>query len=385
MGTRIEFVEILQVDLQPLVKRTDAIQSFVTQETPIVRVHCADGAVGTGYSYTIGTGGSSVVALLRDHLAPRLLGRDSTEIERLWKDLFFHTHATAVGAITSLALAAIDTALWDLKCLRTGLPLWKVAGGAQPRVPVYTTEGGWLHHPARQLVDESLAAKQAGFRGTKIKVGKPSIAEDVARLDAVRNAVGASFEIMIDANQAFSVAEARRRAHAYAPLGLAWFEEPLPAEDIDGHVELAQAATMPIAVGESLYHPAHFREYLQRHACSIVQVDCARIGGITPWLKVAHLAETFNAPVCPHFLMELHVSLTAAVPNGAWVEYIPQLDPITTSRMAMADGYALPPAAPGLGIAWDFDAIGRQTVARAKVGSGTTSRARNPRSDQTTA
>ncbi len=101
----------------------------------------------------------------------------------LWKELFFHTHATAVGAITSLALAAIDTALWDLKCRRAGLPLWKCAGGAQPRVPVYTTEGGWLHHPREQLVDEALAAKAQGFRGAKIKVGKPSIAEDVARLD----------------------------------------------------------------------------------------------------------------------------------------------------------------------------------------------------------
>src|SRR5581483_3858292 len=125
------------------VERTDAIQSFVTQETPIVRITCADGAQGVGYSYTIGTGGSSVVALLRDHLAPRLVGRDAIQIERIWKDLFFHTHATAVGAITSLALAAIDTALWDLKARRAALPLWKLAGGAQAAVPVYTTEGGW--------------------------------------------------------------------------------------------------------------------------------------------------------------------------------------------------------------------------------------------------
>lgn len=360
----IEQIEIFQVDLAPPVPRSDAIQSFVTQETPIVRITCADGAVGVGYSYTIGTGGSSVVALLSDHLCPRLLGRDATEIERLWKELFFHTHATAVGAITSLALAAIDTALWDLKCRRAGLPLWKVAGGAQPRVPVYTTEGGWLHHPAQQLVDESVAAKAQGFRGAKLKVGKPSIAEDVARLTAVRNAVGDAFELMVDANQAFTVSEARRRAHAYEPLGLAWLEEPLPAEDLGGHVELAAVAPMPIAVGESIYHPSHFREYLERDACSIVQVDCARIGGITPWLKVAHLAETFNVAVCPHFLMELHVSLTAAVPNGAWVEYIPQLDAITTSRMAMADGCALAPDTPGLGIEWDFAAIDRACTSR---------------------
>ena len=364
---KIDRVEILQVDLPPKVVRTDAIQSFVKQETPIVRIACDDGATGTGYTYTIGTGGSSVVALLRDHLAPRLIGRDPAEIERLWKDLFFHTHATAVGAITSLALAAIDTALWDLKCRRAGEPLWKCAGGAKHAIPVYTTEGGWLHHSQAQLVDEARDAKAQGFKGAKFKVGKPSIAEDVRRLAAVRDAVGDDFEVMVDANQAFTVSEALRRAHAYAPLGLAWFEEPLPAEDLAGHVELAAKATMPVAVGESIYHPSHFREYLERDACSIVQVDCARIGGITPWLKVAHLAEAFNVAVCPHFLMELHVSLVAAVPNGAWVEYIPQLDAIASSRMQVRDGHALAPSAPGLGIEWDTDAIERLAVARATV------------------
>ncbi len=364
---RIDRVEILQVNLPPKVRRTDAIQSFVTQETPMVRVTCADGAVGTGYTYTIGTGGSSVVALLRDHLAPRLVGRDADGIEAVWKDLFFATHATAVGAITSLALAAVDTALWDLKCRRAGLPLWKAAGGAQGRVPVYTTEGGWLHHSPRQLVDEAEAAKAQGFQGAKVKVGRPSIAEDVARLAAVRAAVGDAFALTVDANQAFTVAEASRRAFAFRDLMLGWFEEPLPAEDLAGHAELAAKATMPIAVGESLYHPSHFREYLERRACSVIQVDCARIGGITPWLKVAHLAEAFNAPVCPHFLMELHVSLSAAVPNGAWVEYIPQLDDVTTSRMEIRDGYAIPPAAPGLGIEWDWAAIDRLAAARIAI------------------
>jgi len=102
-------------------------------------------------------------------------------------------------------------------------------------------------------------------------------------------------------------------------------------------------------------------------ACSIVQVDCARIGGITPWLKVAHLAETFNVAVCPHFLMELHVSLTAAAPNAAWVEYIPQLDDITTSRLAIAEGFAVAPATAGLGIDWDFAAIDQRAVARSTL------------------
>ena len=306
-----------------------------------------------------------MVALLRDHLAPGLIGRDPECIEALWKDLFFHTHATAVGAITSLALAAIDTALWDLRCRRAGLPLWKAAGGAQPKVPVYTTEGGWLHLPVEALVAQTVEAKAAGFRGAKMKVGKPHVSEDVTRIEAVREAVGPAFEIMIDANQCFNVSEAIRRARAFEPFGLAWLEEPLPAEDLGGHVELAAHTAIPIAVGESLYHPAHFREYLERDACSIVQADVARIGGITPWLKVAHLAETFNVAICPHFLMELHVSLTAAVPNATWVEYIPQLDDLTTSRLAIAEGCAVAPAAPGLGIDWDF-AADREARGRAR-------------------
>jgi L-alanine-DL-glutamate epimerase-like enolase superfamily enzyme len=363
----IERIEIFQVDLPPTVVRTDAIQSFVKQETPIVRITCSDGAQGVGYTYTIGTGGSSVVALLRDHLCPRLIGRDASEIERLWKELFFVTHATAVGAITSLALAAIDTALWDLKCRRAGLSLAQAAGGAQQRIPIYTTEGGWLHLSTAELVDEGLQAREKGFRGAKMKVGKPHVAEDVARLSALRGALGSEFEIMIDANQAFTISEARRRAAAFGPFSLAWLEEPLPAEDLAGHVELAALASMPIAVGESIYSIQHFREYLERDACSIVQVDCARIGGITPWLKVAHLAESFNVAVCPHFLMELHVSLAGAVPNVTWIEHIPQLDAITTSRLVMEDGYALVPNAPGLGIDWDFAAIERRASARATV------------------
>jgi L-alanine-DL-glutamate epimerase-like enolase superfamily enzyme len=365
----IRAVEILQVDLAPKVLRTDAIQSFVSQETPIVRIRCDDGSEGAGYTYTIGTGGSSVVALLRDHLAPRLVGRDPDCIEAIWRDLFFHTHATAVGAITSLALAAIDTALWDWRSRRTVLPLWKAAGGAQPRVPVYSTEGGWLHLTPDELVTQTLQAKADGFLGAKVKVGRPTVAEDVARLAAVREAVGERFEIMIDANQCFNVAEAMRRARAYEPFNLAWFEEPLPAEDLGGHEELAAHTPIPIAVGESLYSPAHFREYLERGACSIVQVDAARIGGVTPWLKVAHLAEAFNVAVCPHFLMELHVSLSAAVPNARWVEYIPQLDDVTTSRLAIEAGHAVPPAAPGLGIAWDWPALEARAVARAHIGA----------------
>ena len=354
---KIERIDLLMVDLKPNVVRTDAIQAFVSQETPIARIYDSDGAVGTGYSYTIGTGGPAIMSLLENTMAPALIGRDPAEVERIWRDLVFLTHATTVGAITSLALAAVDTALWDLRCRRAGLPLHLMAGGAQPSLPLYTTEGGWLQLPAAALVDDAVRAKEAGFGGSKVKIGKPSAAEDIARLSAVRDAVGASFEIMTDANQAFTVDEAIRRARLMEPLDVAWFEEPMPAEDLNGHVRLSASTSLPVAIGESLYSPSHFREYMQQNACSVIQADVARIGGITPWLKTAHMAEAFNLPVCPHFLMELHVGLCCAVPNARWVEYIPQLASLTTEDMRVENGRAFPSTAPGLGIAWDWKAI----------------------------
>lgn len=361
--SKIVRVEVFQVDLKSKVKRGDAIQAFHTQETPMVRIYTDDGAEGTGYSYTIGTGGSSVVALIRDHLAARLLGRDPAMVEELWKDLFFHTHATAVGAITSLALCAIDSALWDIRCRKAGLPLYIMAGGAQKKVPLYDTEGGWLHLSVSELVENALEIRSRGFQGVKIKVGKAHVTEDVKRLTAVRKAIGDSIELMVDANQGFTVAEAIRRARHFEELDLAWFEEPLPAEDLNGHVLLQQSTSLPIAVGESIYSISHFREYMQRGACSIVQTDVGRIGGITPWLKCAHIAESFNLPISPHYLMELHVSLCAAVPNSRWVEYIPQLDLIMKNEMKIEKGYAYPFDRPGLGIEWDWKAIDRMRVA----------------------
>ncbi|MFY0679554.1 MAG: mandelate racemase/muconate lactonizing enzyme family protein [Thalassovita sp.] len=364
-------VEIQMVDLIPKVKRVDAIQSFVSQETPLITIYDSDGASGMGYSYTIGTGGPSVIALLRHTLAPALIGRDPDRIDGIWRDLLFLTHATAVGAITSLALAAIDTALWDLKCKKANQPLWKAAGGTRDRIPLYTTEGGWLHLEPQALVEDALAMQAKGFRGSKIKIGSEHISQDAKRLSAVRAAVGDGYEIMTDANQGFSLSEAIRRATMLEEHGIAWFEEPLPADDVGGHAALAKRTSVPIAVGESLYSLSQFKDYLKQDATSIVQVDVARIGGITPWLKVAHLAEAYNVMVCPHFLMELHLPLVCAVPNAKWLEYIPQLDSVTSAPMAIENGYGIPSDKPGLGIQWDENAIAAATVVSHSItGSG---------------
>ncbi len=354
---KITHVEIFMVDLQPKVQRTDAIQSFDSQQTPFVRITDADGITGLGYTYTIGQGGSAVMALLRDDLIAKLIGREAEEIERIWQNLFNSIHAVTVGPISSLALAAIDVALWDLRCKRANLPLFRMLGGAKSSVPMYTTEGGWLHISTDALVADALDAQAKGFSGSKIKIGKPHLSQDRKRLKAVREAVGPNYEIMVDANQSFDLAQAKRRARMLEEFDIAWFEEPMPADDIHQHSHLSANTSVPIAVGESMYSLSQFKDYLVTGGASIVQVDVARIGGITPWMKVAHLAEAYNVPVCPHFLMELHVSLVCAIPNAPWLEYIPQLDSLTRTGMKMERGRAYPSDTAGLGINWDMDAL----------------------------
>ncbi len=357
MSGTIRRVDAYLVDLLPERPRTDAIQAFTKQETIFVEVENQDGAVGTGYAYTIGTGGRAVLAHLRHDLLPLIPGEDANRIEAIWQKLFWATHGTVVGPITSLALAAVDTALWDLRCKSVGQPLWRLAGGARNSVPLYDTEGGWLHLSPEELVAGALTSKRQGWPGVKVKVGKPHPGQDFERLHAVREALGPDADIMVDANQSMTYAEAKRRAQLFEPLQLFWFEEPLPAEDVSGHVRLASATSIPIAVGESIYSPSHFREYLASGGAGILQPDVARLGGITPWLKVAHLAETFNVKVAPHFLMELHVSLAAAVPNAIYVEHIPQLRSLTRSEIEIVDGNAIAPETPGIGIDWDFEKI----------------------------
>lgn len=361
--TTITAARAYLIDIPVETPRTDAVQAFLKQETVFVHLTTQDGLEGVGYTYTIGTGGTAILAMLRDYLLEKVIGMDSERIEQIWNTVYYGTRATTTGAITSLAVAAIDTALWDLKGKRTSMPLWKMAGGHSQRVPLYDTEGGWLHIDQDELVQGALASQAKGWPGVKLKIGKPSIAEDVERLSAVREAVGPGMHIMVDANQSMTLAGARQRAAALEPVGIYWLEEPMPADDVSAHRDLRRSTSIPVAVGESMYSAQHFQQYLHNEAASIVQVDVARVGGITPWLKVAHLAETYNVMVCPHFLMELHVSLAAGIPNGQWVEHIPQLTAVTTERMTIEDGWAVAPNTPGLGIPWDFEAIERMVVA----------------------
>lgn len=337
--------------------RTDAVQSFLKQETIFVEIETDAGVTGLGYSYTIGTGGGAVLDLLRNVLLESVVGGDIDRPESVWFSAFNSTRATTTGPITSLALAAIDTAVWDARSKQAGVPLWKLAGGFSPSVPLYDTEGGWLHLSMEELVAHSVSSQSQGLPGVKVKIGKPRAHEDFERISAVRDAVGPSFDIMVDANQSLTAAEAIRRAGMLEELDIFWLEEPLPADDLSGHRRLAASTSIPIAVGESMYSVLQFKEYLHHEAASIVQVDVARVGGITPWLKVAHLAEAYNVQVAPHFLMEVHLPLVCAIPNGLYLEQIPQLRAVTNVEIEIINGRAMASDLLGLGIDWDLDAV----------------------------
>ncbi|MGH9469699.1 MAG: mandelate racemase/muconate lactonizing enzyme family protein [Terriglobia bacterium] len=362
MPLKIDQVKTHLFDLPVLERRTDAIQQFASMELLLVELQTSDGVAGAGYSYTIGKGGRAAKAFLDRELAPLLSGQDCEAHQRTWDAMFNATRACSGGPLSSIARAAVDIAVWDVKAKAHNAPLYKLLGGAQERVAAYDTEGGWLHFSMEQLVENAKRARASGFHGIKIKVGRENAAEDVRRLEAVRNAAGPEMKIMIDANQGWTTGEAIRRAKLFEPLDIFWLEEPLPAGAVLAHRELKAHTSIPIAVGESIYTKEAFAEYLREGAASIFQPDVARIGGITEWMKVATLAEAFQLPVAPHFLMEIHIHLAAAVPNGLFIEYIPQLGQVLQEALSLKDGHFAPPPRPGHGILFDWEQLEKYRV-----------------------
>jgi L-alanine-DL-glutamate epimerase-like enolase superfamily enzyme len=344
-------------------KMHDAIREFSVLTLIFARVETDAGISGLGFTYSIIPHGAREIASIVDRSIGSLIsGLDPQDHERVWHQMWRRLDWVGRGGIVVLAVAAVDIALWDLKAKIARQPLHQLLGGARDKVPVYNTDGGWLNHTLEQLVNETRQIGAVGFRGTKIKVGKDDAMEDMERIAAVREVLGPKRTLMVDANERFTHAEAIRRARMWEEFNLFWFEEPLPAEDILGHAKVKAHTSIPIAVGESLFTRQQFKDYVASDGVSIVQPDCCRCGGITEWLKIAHMADCYNMQVSPHFVMELHLPLIAAVPNGLFVEYIPALDAVLQEPLNLDDGYFRPSQEPGLGINWSMDKLDRFRV-----------------------
>jgi L-alanine-DL-glutamate epimerase-like enolase superfamily enzyme len=248
------------------------------------------------------------------------------------------------------AIAAFDVALWDLKAKRAGLPLAKLLGAYRDGVRCYNTSGGFLSVAAEEAVANAQAALARGVGGIKLKVGHPDASVDLKRVELARQVLGDVVPLMVDANQQWDRPTALRMGRRLEPYNLVWIEEPLDAHDAEGHAELARQLDTPVATGEMLTSVAEHWRLLEAGAVDILQPDAPRVGGITPFMKVAALADHIGVPIAPHFAMELHLHLAAAQPRETWVEHFDWLEPLFNERLELRDGRMLVPQRPGLGL-----------------------------------
>jgi L-alanine-DL-glutamate epimerase-like enolase superfamily enzyme len=326
-------------------------------ELNTVRVRDADGAEGVGYTYTVGRNGAAIDATLARELPELVLGEDADLIERLWQKLWWALHYGGRGGPTVLAISAFDIALWDLKAKRAGQPLWKLLGGHDSKVPCYA--GGIdLLLPLDALLRQTDGNLGRGFRAIKMKVGRARLAEDVERVRAMREHLGDGFPLMVDANMKWTVDQAIRAARAFQPFDLTWLEEPVPPEDVEGQARVVREGGLPIASGENLRSLWEFKQLIAAGGVTYPEPDVTNCGGVTPFMKIAHLAEAFGLPVTTHGAHDVTVQLLAACPNRSYLEaHGFGLDRYIAEPLRVGEGFAVAPDRPGHGVAFDWERL----------------------------
>ncbi len=326
-------------------------------ELNTVRVRDADGAEGLGYTYTCGRNGAAIDAILRRDIPEQIIGQEADRIEQLWQRIWWGQHYGGRGGAAVLAQSGVDMALWDLKAKRLGQPLWTLLGGHDAKVPCYA--GGIdLQLPLDQLLRQTDDNLKKGFRAIKMKVGRPRLSEDVERVRAMREHLGDGFPLMVDANMRWSADEAIRAARALQPFEPYWLEEPVIPDDVAGQARVVREGGLPIAAGENLRSLWDFKQLIAAGGVTYPEPDVTNCGGVTPFMKIAHLAEAFNLPVTSHGAHDVTVHLLAAAPNRSYLEaHGFGLDAYIAEPLAIEKGFAVAPDRPGHGIAFDWKGL----------------------------
>jgi L-alanine-DL-glutamate epimerase-like enolase superfamily enzyme len=372
----------------------DANYMMATKPALLVEVETEDGLIGLGEAAHFGGPLRSTQTVIEGELREHLVGEDPREIERLWEQMHQRAYKHARGGLLIAAMSGVDIALWDLRGKLAGMPLWRLLGGYRGRVPAYATGGFYAEGKGvRELCREMTGYVQHGFRAVKMKVGRNSeiegsplramthrgvcevsLAEDLARVRAVREAIGPDVRLMVDANGAWDVPTAVKMGRAMEPHDIYWFEEPVCPDDVAGSAQVAAKVTIPVAGYETCsYGRVSFRDYIVARAIHFVQPDVAWAGGLSEGLKIAHLAQAWNLPLAPHIhgsvvAVAAALHLLGGVPNGSLAEMVFPAHPLMAdlSRepcLVDSTGHIELGERPGLGVE-----LAPQIVAKYRLG-----------------
>lgn len=323
----------------------------------LVTVRTDAGIDGENLVFTLNNRRTAVLKTMVDEMADLVVGRDAGHIAsfwaRAWKDINFLGHK----GVPVVGISAIDGALWDALGKATGLPVYRLIGGAADRVPAYHSGGLWLSRSIPGLVEEALRFKEMGFKAMKMRLGLPDPRQDAARVKAVREAIGPDIRLMADANQGQNEAGAIRLGRLLEEFDLTWLEEPLPAWDLEGLARVSAALDTPVASGETEYTRYGFRRMLELRSADILMPDLQRVGGVSEFVRVAHMAESHDVPVSSHLFPETSLQVLGGLSNAIYLEYMPWFSALYNEKLTFENGAAVVPERPGWGFTFDRDRV----------------------------
>ncbi len=327
----------------------------------LIDVETEEGITGRTYLFCyLRAALPAVISLVGE--VERVAKGDAVDPAELWAKLAQRFTLIGVQGIVRMAMSGFDTACWDALAIAADTPLTTFLGGAPRPVPAYNSCGLGLMNDKGALADEAEKLLASGFRAIKLRLGYPTLTEDIAAVHAVRKRIGDGVALMVDYNQALTVDEALKRGHALDAESIYWLEEPIRHDDYAGAARLARELKVPIQIGENFSLPAAMTVAIDQHAADYVMPDLERIGGVTGWREASRIAQLHDIKMSSHLFPEVSAHLLAATPTCHFLEYVDWANVLVEEPLAIVDGHAVVPSRPGSGMVWDKNAVARYRV-----------------------